>query len=227
MGALPRSPRTPSPRLGQPVPSRLAPVPGPSGNPAPAREPGVLPPSTRSPATRASGVARHPGWSTAHPRCPTPPAPPCSEAVEALGYVPNRAARSLVTRRTDTVALVVSEPGDRVFGEPYFGAIVRGIGERLGALPVPAAADDGRHRPRPGQPRDLPHRAARRRRAAALAARRRRPGHHPRRPRRAHGVRWPGGRVRRGGASSTSTTGPAGVLPSSTCSASGAGASRC
>ena len=57
------------------------------------------------------------------------------EAVEALGYVPNRAARSLVTRRTDTVALVVSEPGDRVFGEPYFGAIVRGVGERLSASP--------------------------------------------------------------------------------------------
>ena len=57
------------------------------------------------------------------------------DAVEALGYVPNRAARSLVTRRTDTVALVVSEPGDRVFGEPYFGAIVRGIGERLGHSP--------------------------------------------------------------------------------------------
>ena len=57
------------------------------------------------------------------------------QAVEALGYVPNRAARSLVTRRTDTVALVVSEPGDRVFGEPYFGAIVRGVGERLGRSP--------------------------------------------------------------------------------------------
>jgi len=55
------------------------------------------------------------------------------EAVDLLGYVPNRAARSLVTRRTDTIALVVSEPNDRVFGEPYFGAIVRGIGERLGA----------------------------------------------------------------------------------------------
>jgi DNA-binding LacI/PurR family transcriptional regulator len=57
------------------------------------------------------------------------------QAVEALGYVPNRAARSLVTRRTDTVALVVSEPGDRVFGEPYFGAIVRGVGQRLTASP--------------------------------------------------------------------------------------------
>ena len=56
-------------------------------------------------------------------------------AVEELGYVPNRAARSLVTRRTDTVALVVSEPGDRLFGDPYFAAMVRGIGERLAASP--------------------------------------------------------------------------------------------
>ncbi|WP_216842732.1 LacI family DNA-binding transcriptional regulator [Arthrobacter sp. NEB 688] len=52
-------------------------------------------------------------------------------AVAELGYVPNRAARSLVTRRTDTVVLVVSEPEERVFGEPYFAGIVRGIGERL------------------------------------------------------------------------------------------------
>lgn len=58
------------------------------------------------------------------------------EAVEALGYVPNRAARSLVTRRTDTVALVVSEDGDRLFGDPFFAATVRGIGERLSSSPV-------------------------------------------------------------------------------------------
>jgi len=57
------------------------------------------------------------------------------DAVEALGYVPNRAARSLVTRRTDVIALVVSEPGHRVFGEPYFGAIVRGVGQRLNESP--------------------------------------------------------------------------------------------
>ena len=56
-------------------------------------------------------------------------------AVDELGYVPNRAARSLVTRRTDTVALVVSEPGDRLFGDPFFAATVRGIGERLAASP--------------------------------------------------------------------------------------------
>ena len=48
-------------------------------------------------------------------------------AIEELGYVPNRAARMLVTRRTDTVALIVSEPQDRVFAEPFFPGIVRGI----------------------------------------------------------------------------------------------------
>jgi len=49
-------------------------------------------------------------------------------AIARLGYVPNRAARTLVTRRTDTIALVVSEPEARVFGDPFFAALVRGIG---------------------------------------------------------------------------------------------------
>lgn len=48
-------------------------------------------------------------------------------AVSELGYVPNRAARSLVTRRTDTIALVASEPDVRVFGDPFFSDIVRGV----------------------------------------------------------------------------------------------------
>jgi DNA-binding LacI/PurR family transcriptional regulator len=48
-------------------------------------------------------------------------------AVSELGYVPNLAARALVTRRTDTIALVISEGEDRLFGEPFFAAAVRGI----------------------------------------------------------------------------------------------------
>lgn len=52
-------------------------------------------------------------------------------AVEELGYVPNRAARTLVTRRTESVALVVSESEERVFGEPFFAGIVRGISSAL------------------------------------------------------------------------------------------------
>jgi DNA-binding LacI/PurR family transcriptional regulator len=48
-------------------------------------------------------------------------------AVDELGYVPNQAARSLMTRRTDSIALVAAEPDVRVFGDPFFGGIVRGV----------------------------------------------------------------------------------------------------
>jgi DNA-binding LacI/PurR family transcriptional regulator len=53
------------------------------------------------------------------------------ETIARLGYVPNRAARTLVTRRTDTVALFVSESEERLFGEPYFAGIIRGISAGL------------------------------------------------------------------------------------------------
>ncbi|CAL9519046.1 HTH-type transcriptional regulator DegA [Streptomyces sp. enrichment culture] len=52
-------------------------------------------------------------------------------AIADLGYVPNRAARSLVTRRTDSVALVVPEAETRLFSEPYFSGIIRGVSARL------------------------------------------------------------------------------------------------
>ncbi|MEV1175248.1 LacI family DNA-binding transcriptional regulator [Nonomuraea sp. NPDC049784] len=52
-------------------------------------------------------------------------------AIRELGYVPNRAARALVTRRTDAVALVVSESQLRVFDDPFFAGTIRGIGSAL------------------------------------------------------------------------------------------------
>ncbi|HST65242.1 MAG TPA: LacI family DNA-binding transcriptional regulator [Mycobacteriales bacterium] len=52
-------------------------------------------------------------------------------AIDELGFVPNRAARALVTQRTDSVALVVSESEERFFAEPYFASIVRGISSAL------------------------------------------------------------------------------------------------
>ncbi|MDI5966206.1 LacI family DNA-binding transcriptional regulator [Streptomyces sp. SL13] len=57
-------------------------------------------------------------------------------AVAAASYVPNRAARSLVTRRTDSIALVVSERqqrssagpfAGRIFTDPHFGRVVDGL----------------------------------------------------------------------------------------------------
>lgn len=58
------------------------------------------------------------------------------QAIGELGYVPNRAARALVTHRTDSVALVVSESEERVFGEPFFAGIVRGISSAFTETPL-------------------------------------------------------------------------------------------
>jgi DNA-binding LacI/PurR family transcriptional regulator len=52
-------------------------------------------------------------------------------AIEELGYVPNQAARSLVTQRTDSIALVIFESGERFFAEPFFGRIVQSISSVL------------------------------------------------------------------------------------------------
>jgi DNA-binding LacI/PurR family transcriptional regulator len=54
-------------------------------------------------------------------------------AVRELGYVPNRAARSLVTRRSESVAVVIPEPGAQVFGDPFFPRVLRGISDALAA----------------------------------------------------------------------------------------------
>lgn len=48
-------------------------------------------------------------------------------AVAELRYIPNAAARTLKTRRTDAVALVIAESEDRIFSEPFFAGVVRGI----------------------------------------------------------------------------------------------------
>ncbi len=53
-------------------------------------------------------------------------------AAKVLGYSPNRAARSLVTRRTDSIALVIPEPDERVLSDPFIGATLRGISAALG-----------------------------------------------------------------------------------------------
>ncbi|MFE9021004.1 LacI family DNA-binding transcriptional regulator [Streptomyces sp. NPDC007808] len=52
-------------------------------------------------------------------------------AIQELGYVPNLAARSLAGRRTDAVALVLTEPDWRVFAEPFFSEIVGSLGDAL------------------------------------------------------------------------------------------------
>ncbi len=69
-----------------------------------------------------------------------PVARPIAEAVrralDELGYVPNLMARSLMTRRTDMVTLVAGEPDVRVFTDPFFAGIVRGVAQELGEADI-------------------------------------------------------------------------------------------
>ncbi|WP_328604255.1 LacI family transcriptional regulator [Amycolatopsis sp. NBC_00345] len=46
-------------------------------------------------------------------------------AARDLGYSPNQAARSLVTRRTGAIAVVLSEPEARLLDDPYRTAVMR------------------------------------------------------------------------------------------------------
>lgn len=52
-------------------------------------------------------------------------------AIAALGYVPNRAARSLAMRRTDSIALVMREPDATVLNDPYLGNIIIATSQTL------------------------------------------------------------------------------------------------
>ena len=54
-----------------------------------------------------------------------------NRAIAELNYVPNRAARSLASRQTRALALVVPEDTTRFFGDPFFAAIVSGINAGL------------------------------------------------------------------------------------------------
>jgi DNA-binding LacI/PurR family transcriptional regulator len=80
------------------------------------------------------------------------------DAIAAVGYVPNQAARQLITGRSGVIALVMSiiaapgtggdsaaEPQDRVFGDPFFGRIVAGVLGYLrprGVYPLLMLAED-------------------------------------------------------------------------------------
>lgn len=53
------------------------------------------------------------------------------KAVRTLNYVPNRAARTLASRRTNTVTLLVPESTSKVFADPFFATVVEGIARYL------------------------------------------------------------------------------------------------
>ncbi|MET7366607.1 LacI family DNA-binding transcriptional regulator [Streptomyces sp. NPDC005566] len=55
------------------------------------------------------------------------------KAVDELGYIPNHAARTLVTRRNGAVAVIIDEPEVRIFSDPFFSRQIRGISRELTA----------------------------------------------------------------------------------------------
>ena len=65
----------------------------------------------------------------------TPVSPEVRETVERaivrLGYVPNRAARNLVTRRTNSFGIVISEPVSQWGSDPFVAPLLFGIAEGL------------------------------------------------------------------------------------------------
>src|SRR4051794_1763077 len=71
-----------------------------------------------------------------------------SAAIERLGYTPNRAARTLVSRRTQTLALVIPENTARFFTDPYFASVIQGAATRVSetdftlALLIAAGSED-------------------------------------------------------------------------------------
>ncbi|HSP08546.1 MAG TPA: LacI family DNA-binding transcriptional regulator [Candidatus Dormibacteraeota bacterium] len=88
---------------------------------------------------------------TASPRVSPRARRAVERAAQQLSYVPNRAARTLVTGRTDSVGLVIPEPTAFLFGDPFFPRLVRGISEvlsqkqlQLVLLAPQSAADESR-----------------------------------------------------------------------------------
>lgn len=73
-------------------------------------------------------------------------------AIEQLNYVPNRAARSLVSRKTQTIALVIPENTAKFFADPYFSSVIQGVAMYLSTteytltLLIASEADPGKTR---------------------------------------------------------------------------------
>ncbi|MDX8032672.1 LacI family DNA-binding transcriptional regulator [Lentzea sp. BCCO 10_0856] len=53
------------------------------------------------------------------------------EAIARLRYSPNQAARSLAGSKANAIALIISEAGSRVLGDPFFAGMLRGVHAEL------------------------------------------------------------------------------------------------
>jgi DNA-binding LacI/PurR family transcriptional regulator len=95
---------------------------------SPRRRPTLEKVALRAGVSRATVSRVVNGAPTVHPRIRDT----VLRAVQELGYVPNPAARSLVTQRTDSYALVVPERASRVFSDDqFFPGVILGVSQEL------------------------------------------------------------------------------------------------
>lgn len=95
----------------------------------------MVTPPTLEDVARLAGVSRATVSRVVRGAGPSSPAAKAAveSAIESLGYVPNLAARSLVTKRSDVIALVVPESNQRIFTDPFFGSAIGGMVDALSA----------------------------------------------------------------------------------------------
>lgn len=97
--------------------------------------PQIRPVATLDEVARVAGVSRATVSRVVNgsPKVSTDVRRSVEKAIERLGYVPNRAARSLVTRRSESIAVVITEPATRLFSDPFFPRLIRGLSSALAA----------------------------------------------------------------------------------------------
>jgi DNA-binding LacI/PurR family transcriptional regulator len=92
-------------------------------------------PSTLDQVARVAGVSRATASRvfSGNPAVSAEARAAVERAAVELGYVPNRAARSLAAGRSESVGVVIPEPGSRVFLDPLLPRLLGGIGAELSA----------------------------------------------------------------------------------------------
>lgn len=92
-------------------------------------------PATLDQVAKSAGVSRATASRvfSGHPAVSDEARQAVRRAATELGYVPNGAARSLAAGRSESVGVVIPEPGSRLFGDPLLPRLLGGIGAELSA----------------------------------------------------------------------------------------------
>ncbi|WP_416354820.1 LacI family DNA-binding transcriptional regulator [Arthrobacter gandavensis] len=93
----------------------------------------VRPAATLEMVAALAGVSRATVWRVVNGSTSVAPelVHSVEQAVRTLNYVPNRAARTLASRRTYTITLLVPESTSKVFADPFFATVVEGVAKYL------------------------------------------------------------------------------------------------